>query len=1437
MHERAQHSSTVLEHKEELQDTAGKPQESPEETPKASTFQDSSGSSSEDRDGDNDFQDFLPPSAAVGSGNRRRSSGHLNFVDLVSAGIGSYLAGLEAKQRDNATVYSRSTGTESSRWRKCLEMLSNKYAKRPVSKAPTLKDLKDESETVVLKRPCDGRPTCQELGPCVPPTGLEFEHFPGADGRPRLSFCSSFESGNLAVAQCEGPDLYTLLVDVDANTDGYTQWFYFAVQGGSCGLKVTFRLVNMAKSGSLFGEKGMRPVVWSEKSGRGWERGCADVSYSKSAEAPAKQPLMSGQKQWYTLSFSYTFEHDDDTVFFAYHYPYTYSHLCDFIDALEAHPYAGSLFSRRVLCRTIGDLPCEVLDVDCDTPDAPTSDKGIAVITARIHPGESNASWMMHGFMSFLLSPAAEAKALRQAFKWLIVPMLNPDGVVRGCYRCGLAGTDLNRVYAKPSKILHPEIYHLKETIKRAGRTVELYIDFHGHSKKEGIFFYGGKAEDRDRNADIRLLPRLCCLGSSDFKWRKCAFNLNESKMSTARLVGFRELGIQRVYTVEASFAGSGQAVLELEAEASASEASEASDAVGEQEGQEEKSALEEHQEQIKEAATVLLQQFATHERRESVAGGTAIRKGTRSDLAQVQQSVRRRSLRQMTSRSGSEEDLKSPKEASPANPRPSHLRQPSCPVSPNGPTSPRMSGASSPKAAQSASAELTAKSKEKVKQNKRRASEMRGENPESISNEFNPKRLELAGPTIGRAICAVWQLEVPAANQQPLDGFLDGTESKQWPHLHYHRLTAEAAQRELSKLLSGRVGHEKDGEDEDGSDSNPSADEKPVLELRKLQRRLARKSKRQKTFKFVAESEPEEEIKYRVVVAFGKAVKIPSKGGGSAQKGSKIGDAMEKLIKQNGERRASMNDMSRHQVEHLPHGGDANRVRSESPQDSNDSAAPSPCSSKPSPNLLPPTLPGSPNPSAMSRHWTRTSVSSIVPPSSNEHSDEEPFDEPPDCPWPVKKDKSAQLHVIDLQVCGSPSSRAASPTANSVAGEGSPIEDSSPVCDESMCPAPTDGTDPSSSPLRTKSRKRPGSAVQEGTRPIVYSPGVPPVAGSNAGGSTIQIELPVSMAVEAPDKRPVTHQVRTVAKASVGARTPDVAETKLSHVTLPDIPGRSSDAERPPVQSFKDWLEREVGTEAHRGQSPPKLARPRTPAAVKVTRILSGPASSERTDPDPQKDHQEKGAGAAEETHVNIVNDEVDKKSKVLSKVSVHFKTSQPSQPTVPPSRATAAKVTPHARRVGRSTLPQGQVQETLQLRPDGEQTASDAAPLSQRAIFKDDSSASSPAARPHSAERWKVTRAFPTGSPERKCSEAKVALLELCGSSIRASGTVEDPASSAWDFKQPWHLHAQRHGVHDRQRAVSPLVESRYYSADPAARSCASRLRKGGWPDLNIE
>lgn len=61
-------------------------------------------------------------------------------------------------------------------------------------------------------------------------------------------------------------------------------------------------------------------------------------------------------------------------------------------------------------------------------------------ISARVHPGESNASWMMKGIIDFLVGNTPEAIALRDNFVFKIVPMLNPDGVINGNYRCSLSG-------------------------------------------------------------------------------------------------------------------------------------------------------------------------------------------------------------------------------------------------------------------------------------------------------------------------------------------------------------------------------------------------------------------------------------------------------------------------------------------------------------------------------------------------------------------------------------------------------------------------------------------------------------------------------------------------------------------------------------------------------------------------------------------------------------------------------------------------------------------------------------------------------------------------------------------------------------------------------------------------------------------------------------
>ncbi len=86
--------------------------------------------------------------------------------------------------------------------------------------------------------------------------------------------------------------------------------------------------------------------------------------------------------------------------------------------------------------------------------------------SARVHPGETNSSWMMKGIIDFLLSNAPEAYVLREKFVFKIVPMLNPDGVINGNYRCSLSGADLNRRWKTATKVLFPEIFESKRLCK-----------------------------------------------------------------------------------------------------------------------------------------------------------------------------------------------------------------------------------------------------------------------------------------------------------------------------------------------------------------------------------------------------------------------------------------------------------------------------------------------------------------------------------------------------------------------------------------------------------------------------------------------------------------------------------------------------------------------------------------------------------------------------------------------------------------------------------------------------------------------------------------------------------------------------------------------------------------------------------------------------------
>ena len=100
-----------------------------------------------------------------------------------------------------------------------------------------------------------------------------------------------------------------------------------------------------------------------------------------------------------------------------------------------------------------------------------------------MHPGESNASYMMKGVIEYLCSQDPGAQKLRDTFIFKLVPMLNPDGVINGNYRTDLTGEDLNRRYSSPTPALQPTVFAIKELLREVhdNRGVFLYMDMHGH--------------------------------------------------------------------------------------------------------------------------------------------------------------------------------------------------------------------------------------------------------------------------------------------------------------------------------------------------------------------------------------------------------------------------------------------------------------------------------------------------------------------------------------------------------------------------------------------------------------------------------------------------------------------------------------------------------------------------------------------------------------------------------------------------------------------------------------------------------------------------------------------------------------------------------------------------------------------------------------------
>lgn len=395
-------------------------------------------------------------------------------------------------------------------------------------------------------------------------------------GRSRgdLIFDGSFEGGNISKAIRVDEKEYELFLKGDANNSKYRLWFHFTVQNVQAGQQMVFSIVNFSKAKSLY-RHGMAPVVRSSLRPN-WHRLPSKHTYWYKSKRHSNR---------YVMSFAFIFDEEEDIYEFAYSFPFSYTSLLFELGYLEFIGSSGQV-RRQTLCRTPQQRKIEVVTVSSPLlpcpidglgvgpsgnppairhPSLPTGScprvlkqRPVVFITARVHPGETPASFVTQGLLSFLLSSDPRAALLRSQVCFVVIPMLNPDGCALGNYRTDAGGLDMNRNWNQPSSHSLPALYHTLRLLQAYSAhplySVDLFIDIHAHSTSRQSFMFtnsgtkGGVAvkgtlADEDAGCSgldaVLRLPRLLSarLPPNCFSLDKCRSEEGQVKSGCARRV------------------------------------------------------------------------------------------------------------------------------------------------------------------------------------------------------------------------------------------------------------------------------------------------------------------------------------------------------------------------------------------------------------------------------------------------------------------------------------------------------------------------------------------------------------------------------------------------------------------------------------------------------------------------------------------------------------------------------------------------------------------------------------------------------------------------------------------------------------------------------------------------------------------------------------
>ena len=130
----------------------------------------------------------------------------------------------------------------------------------------------------------------------------------------------------------------------------------------------------------------------------------------------------------------------------------------------------------------------------------------VVVLLGRQHPAEVPGALAMREFVNVVLADTDLARAFRERFTLLIVPLVNPDGVANGHSRHNAGGTDLNRDWGPFTQPETQSFARVLADIDSRNMRPRLMLDFHATKMTPTMIFY---TQVPDSDAELPFFSSL----------------------------------------------------------------------------------------------------------------------------------------------------------------------------------------------------------------------------------------------------------------------------------------------------------------------------------------------------------------------------------------------------------------------------------------------------------------------------------------------------------------------------------------------------------------------------------------------------------------------------------------------------------------------------------------------------------------------------------------------------------------------------------------------------------------------------------------------------------------------------------------------------------------------------------------------------------------